>query len=75
MQMSWQTNRDTHIEIKCHCKKRLTCCQVAVCVLWVKSLNISPHCPQSVPEIIRILELIKHLLYGFKVRSYQLRNC
>ena len=27
------------------------CCQLAVCVLWVLSLNISPHCPESVPQI------------------------
>jgi hypothetical protein len=28
------------------------CYQIAVCVQWVQSLNISPRCPQSVPEII-----------------------
>jgi len=33
--------------------KRVIYCKLAVCVLWVKSLSISPpHCPQSVPEII-----------------------
>jgi len=50
--MSRQTKRGTHIEIKWHCKKRLICCQLAIFVLWVKSLNISPHGTQPVPEII-----------------------
>jgi hypothetical protein len=45
------TNEDARCDRKT-LQKEIDMCQFQVCILCVQSLNISPHCPQSVPEII-----------------------